>query len=593
MANILVIDDEESIRFTFEHFLREAGHEVVCAGTYDEALARVSQMECDVIFSDIILDGKTGVDFLRECRERNLSCPVIMITGYPTLETAYDAVRLGAFDYLTKPIEPPTLLHVTELALQHKRVTAEKEEYRSRLDAIFSSVEDSIMTVNRDLVVIETNEAAKNICGFDPESIGKDMRSLKFGCKGTCLDALKQTIETGQSVKARRFECRQNENAPKIVNLSTYPLIDRRGRFTGGVMVVRDETRIANLERDLGERQHLHNMLGKSRQMQKIYSMIEVLANVESSVLITGESGTGKELAAEAVHYLGARKNKPLVKVNCSALSESLLESELFGHVKGAFTGALHEKVGRFQKADGGTIFLDEIGDLSPKVQATLLRVLQEKQFERVGDSTPVRVDARVIAATNKDLEEKVRLGEFRADLLFRLRVVEVVLPPLRERHGDIPLLVEHFLKVFNRKMNMRIEAVSSDVERILPDYSWPGNIRELQYALEHAFVLCADRAVISVDHLPLHIRDVCLREASRTHVSSFGTTKNGKPAAIVQALEKTAWNKQGAARLLGIDRKTLYRNIAKYRIATLKKMLVALSPICSDILELLELAMI
>jgi two-component system, NtrC family, response regulator HydG len=553
-------------------FLRQAGHEVVCAGTYAEALARVSQMGCDVIFSDIPLDGKTGVDFLRECRERNLSCPVIMITGYPTLETAYDDVRLGAFDYLTKPIEPATLLHVTELALQHKRVTDEREEYRSRLDAIFSSVEDSIMTVDRDLVVTETNEATKNICGFDRESIGKDMRSLKFGCKGKCLEALKQTIETGQSVKARRFECRQKENPPKIVNLSTYPLMDRRGLFTGGVMVVRDESCIANLERDLGERQRSHNMLGKSRQMQKIYSLIEALADVESTVLITGESGTGKELVAEALHYLGSRKNKPLVKVNCSALSESLLESELFGHVKGAFTGAAHDKVGRFQKADGGTIFLDEIGDLSPKVQATLLRVLEEKQFERVGDSTRVRVDARVIAATNKDLEEKVRLGEFRADLLFRLRVVEVVLPPLRERREDIPLLVEHFLKELNRKINMEIEAVSSDVERILLDYSWPGNIRELQYALEHAFVFCDELRVICVDHLPLHIREACLGEASQTHVSSIGTTKDGKPAAIVQALEKTAWNKKSAARLLGIDRKTLYRNIAKYHIATLRK---------------------
>lgn len=593
MANIVVVDDEESLRFTFQRFLRQAGHEVVCAGTCDEGLARVFEMESDLIFSDVLLDGKTGVDFLRECRERNLSCPVIMITGYPTLETAYDAVRLGAFDYLTKPIEPATLLHVTELALQHKRVTDEKEEYRSRLDAIFRSVEDSIVTVDRDLVVTEVNEAAKNICGFDRESIGKDMMSLKFGCKGKCLDALKQTIDSGQSVKARRFECRQKENRAKIVNLATYPLIDRRGRFTGGVMVVRDETRIAHLECDTGERQGLHNMLGKSRQMQKIYSMVEVLANVESSVLISGESGTGKELAAEAMHYLGTRKNKPLVKVNCSALSESLLESELFGHVKGAFTGAVHDKIGRFQKADGGTIFLDEIGDLSLKVQATLLRVLQEKQFERVGDSTPIRVDARVIAATNKDLEEKVRLGEFRADLLFRLRVVEVVLPPLRERHGDVPLLVGHFLKVFNRKMNMKIEAVSSDVERILLDYSWPGNIRELQYALEHAFVLCGDRAVISVDHLPLHIRDVRVRESSRTRVASFGTTKDGKPAAIVQALEKTAWNKQGAARLLGIDRKTLYRNIAKYRIATLKKMLVGLVPIWSDIQELLQLTVI
>ena len=566
MGNILVLDDEESLRFTFEHFLRDAGHEVLCAGTYDEAVARVSQTEFDVIISDIILGGKSGVDFLRECRKRNLSCPVIMITGYPAIQTAADVVRLGAFDYLPKPIEPETLLHVTELALQHKRVTDENEDSRSRLDTIFSSVEYSIITVSKDLVVTELNQAAKTLCGFDHEVVGKDLRSLEFGCKGRCLRALEKTSAKRQPVRAQRFECRQENNPTKSMNLSTYPLTDRRGSFTGAAMVCRDETRIAAYEGNVGERRSLHNMVGKSGQMQRIYSLLEVLANVGSSVLISGESGTGKELVAEALHYLGMRKNRPLVKVNCSALSESLLESELFGHVRGAFTGAIHDKVGRFQKADGGTIFLDEIGDLSPKVQVTLLRVLEGKQIERVGDSTPVRIDARVITATNKNLEEKVKLGEFRADLLFRLRVVEVALPPLRERLEDIPLLVEHFVKELNRKMNMAINGVSPDVEGILLTYPWPGNIRELQYALEHAFVLCQE-GTITVEHLPPYIRSV-----SPSHAYSFGKTQSAKPQAIIEALEKTAWNKKGAARLLGIDRKTLYRSIAKYNIAAVRK---------------------
>jgi two-component system, NtrC family, response regulator HydG len=562
MARILVLDDEESIRFTFESFLAEVGHEVACAAGYDEALAGISQMECDLIFSDILLEGRTGLEFLRECRGRGVSCPVVMITGYPDVETASEAIRLGAFDYIPKPIELETLLHITDRALQHKRITDEKERYRAHLDAIFRSVEDAIVTVDSGLMVTEINDAAKNICGFGREAIGQELGSLELGCKGKCLEALKGTIENGRSVSACRLECRHNGNSPRIVNLSTYPLMDGRGTFSGAVMVMRDEMRVVRLEQDLCERKRLHNILGKSRRMQKIYSLIEALADVDSTVLITGESGTGKELVADALHHLGARRQKPLVKVNCSALSESLVESELFGHVKGAFTGAATERVGRFQKANGGTIFLDEIGDLSPKVQASLLRVLQKKEFERVGDSTPIKVDVRVVAATHKDLQEKVKLGEFREDLLFRLKVVELSLPPLRERREDIPLLVEHFLKEFNRMMKREVVGISLEVEGIFREYSWPGNIRELEHALEHAFVVC-DQDTISTSHLPSQ-----LKVATHSGVSFTRGKHAIEPQAIVQALEKTAGNKKRAARLLGIDRKTLYRHLAKDKIA-------------------------
>jgi two-component system, NtrC family, response regulator HydG len=561
MGRILVIDDEEGIRFTFQSFLAEAGHQVACATDYDEALASISRTEYDLIFSDIILEGRTGLEFLRECREQFPSCPVVMVTGYPDVETASDAVRLGAFDYIPKPIEQEALLHVTGLALQHKRVADEKERYRLHLDAVFRSVEDTIVTVDRGLVVTEINDAAKTICGLDRGAIGQKLGSLEMGCGARCLEALGDTIEHRRSVKAHRIECGGNGRPPRIVNLSTYPLMDRQGAFFGAVLVVRDETRVVRLERDLCERQRLHNILGKSRRMQKIYPLIEALADVESTVLITGESGTGKELVAEALHHLGARRHKPLVRVNCSALSESLVESELFGHVKGAFTGAACERVGRFQKADGGTLFLDEIGDLSPKVQSSLLRVLQKQEFERVGDATPVKVDVRIVTATHKDLEEKVRLGEFREDLLYRLKVVEVALPPLRDRREDIPLFVEHFLKEFNRKLKKEIVAISSDVERLFMEYAWPGNVRELEHALEHAFVLC-DQETIACSHLPSH-----LKNAARNGASFSGGKQAVAPQAIVQALQRTAGNKKRAARLLGIDRKTLYRNIEKYKI--------------------------
>ena len=236
--------------------------------------------------------------------------------------------------------------------------------------------------------------------------------------------------------------------------------------------------------------------------MQKIYALIKALAGVQTTVLITGESGTGKELVAEALHLAGDRSHKPLVKVNCSALPESLLESELFGHVKGAFTGAIRDNIGRFHRADGGTIFFDEIGDISPKVQLKLLRVLEEHEFERVGSSATTKVDVRLIAATNKNLFEQVGQGELREDLYYRLKVIEIRLPPLRERHEDIPLLIEHFRKGFNAKFKKNIEAISADVLKAFLKHPWPGNVRELEHTMEHAFVFC-NHNIITFDNLP------------------------------------------------------------------------------------------
>ena len=281
----------------------------------------------------------------------------------------------------------------------------------------------------------------------------------------------------------------------------------------------------------------------------------------QQSVLITGETGTGKELIAEALHYRGRRCHKPLVKVNCSALSENLLESELFGHVKGSFSGAILDRTGRFQRANGGTIFLDEIGDISPRTQLQLLRVVQEKEFERVGDSTPIKVDVRIVAATNQRLHEKVRRGDFREDLYYRLKVVEVIMPPLRERKEDIPLLLNHFLNKFNKKLNKEIVAVSADVQKIFMNYSWPGNVRELEHTLEHAFIICRQNT-ITTDCLPLALKDFI-----GTKISASGDLGTDESHAILHALEKTSWNKARAARLLGMSRRTIYRKIKEFNI--------------------------
>jgi transcriptional regulator with GAF, ATPase, and Fis domain len=320
-------------------------------------------------------------------------------------------------------------------------------------------------------------------------------------------------------------------------------------------------TRLDILERELDARSRFHGIIGRSRKMQHIYRLLEDLAKTDTTVLIAGESGTGKELVARALHYGGLRAAKPMISVNCSALSENLLESELFGHVKGAFTGAVGNRIGRIEAAGGGTLFLDEIGEISPVIQIKLLRVLQEKTFERVGDVKPVKANLRIITATHHNLIEKVRAGQFREDLYYRLKVFEIGVPPLRDRLEDIPLLVDHFCERFNGVSGKEIRGVTDDVLRLFMDYRWPGNIRELEHALEHAFVLCRE-AVITMDHIPLEISR--LPEASREACTSTGAVSR---EILVAGLEKSGWNKAKAARYLGMSRQTMYRMIDKHNI--------------------------
>lgn len=565
-ARILIIDDEEGIRFTFKRFLTSEDYDVATAEDFDEAVDCVSKSDFDVIFADIILKGKSGIDVLREIKKRRIDCPVIMITGYPNIETASEAIRLGAFDYIPKPIQRDTLLHAIDVALQHKAVIVEKEKYRLNLEAIFRSVKDAIISVDKDLVLLETNEAANSICGLTRNDIGKAFSALSGSCNGKCVEALTETITTKKSVELSSLDCQFKHRKEQTVSLTTFPLIDRHDKFSGAIMVIRDETRLTGLEKELNERQKFHRMIGESKNMQDVYSLIELLTDVETTVLITGESGTGKELVAEALHYKGNRSSNTLVKVNCSALSENLLESELFGHVRGAFTGAIKDKVGRFQMADGGTIFLDEIADISPKIQIKLLRVLQEKEFERVGDSKTSKVDVRVVTATNQNLSEKVNRGEFREDLYYRLNVMKINLPPLRERREDIPLLVNHFMKKFNKKFAKDIKSISKDVEKLFMDYNWPGNVRELEHTIEHAFILCRQSA-ITIAHLPPE-----MKTHSSNDMSISGNGNIDDPEVILSALEKAAWNKTKAAALLGISRRSIYRKIKEFNIVEEKE---------------------
>ena len=570
MSRILLIDDEETLRFTFSGFLENAGYEVETAHDFESALSALKSREFDLILADIVLAGASGMDLLREIKQRGIDAPVVMITGHPSLETASQAMRLGAFDYVAKPVRREALLKVAGHALRHKalleeksRLQAESQRYFSHLEAIFRSVTEGIVAVDTGLRVAQANQAAEAICGFDAkEAQGMNWGELDCDCTQACRKVLNLALEGRVPVKRQRLTCWQDGNRQQLVIANATPLQDQSGRHLGAVLVLRDISRLAQLERELEERRGFHRLVGASPAMQRVYQLLEDLADTDATAVITGESGTGKELVSEALHFSGPRREKPLVKVNCSALAESLLESELFGHVRGAFTGAVKDKTGRFELAHGGSLMLDEVGDISPRIQLKLLRVLQEKEFERVGEARTRQVDVRIIACTNQDLKAKVAEGLFREDLYYRLKVVEVNLPPLRERRGDIPLLTEHFLAKFRFKYNKNIQELSPEFMELLLNHNWPGNVRELEHALEHAFVICRGQT-LEPEHLPPELR---LSGQAQTLGKLARAKLEGNE--LREALERCRWNKARAARELGISRQTLYRRMKRHKVS-------------------------
>ena len=561
-SRILVVDDEESIRYTFRSFLEDDGHETITAASYEEGLAFLREMNFDLVYVDIILEGRSGIELLRDSRPYAGSTDFIIITGAPSVETAANAMRLGALDYVVKPIRHGALMRITEKALNHRALRQAEENYRLNLEAIFRSVRDAIITVDEELTVVEVNQAAEAICGIRRgEATNRPLADIPRECSGLCLEALRETVARKERIDIPCVECAAEDDPDQIVSITATPLLRQDGSASGGVMVIRNETRLVELERCVAETRQLGKIVGTSEAIQGVFTMIQALADVRTSVLITGESGTGKELVADALHAAGSRCDQNLVKVNCAALSEGLLESELFGHVRGAFTGAVKDKIGRFQRADYGSIFLDEIGEMTPAMQLRLLRVLETMEFERVGDSKPIKVDVRVIAATNRDLEQKVKTGQFREDLFFRLKVVEIKLPPLRERRDDIPLLVQHFLDKFNDKFSKKVSRVSESVMELFTRYHWPGNVRQLENTLEHAFVLCR-RNVITRSELPTDF----MPGATPTQ-SLHEANGDAEIRAIRAALKQAEHNKSEAARLLGISRRTLYRKLERHQI--------------------------
>ncbi len=430
------------------------------------------------------------------------------------------------------------------------------------LETILGSIGDGVFTVDEDWKITFFNQAAETITGVPrEEAIGSrccDVFRASI-CETDC--ALRQTMNTGKPIVNRAVYIINSEGKRIPISISTSLLRDNKGRIIGGVESFRDLTHVERLRKELQKSYSFEDIVSKSPAMQKIFEILPTISLSDSTVLIEGESGTGKELIARAIHNLSSRKNKRLITVNCGALPDTLLESELFGYKAGAFTDARKDKPGRFQLADGGTLFLDEIGDVSSALQVRLLRVLQERTFEPLGDVETVKVDVRIIAATNQNLAELVEKGSFRRDLFYRINIIHMILPPLRDRKEDIPLLIEHFIGKLNQIHGKDINGVSPDVLKIVMNHDYPGNIRELENVLEHAFVLCSG-GIILAQHLP----DGLL--ASKTASASTAETMEELEAQfLTTALERNNWNRTAVAKELGIHKTTLYRKIHKLNI--------------------------
>lgn len=449
-TRILIVDDEVDALDLMEELFQKNGYDTYTASNGVEALNILRETEVDIMISDIFMPEMDGMSLLDTVSKKYQEISVLMITAHGTIETAVEAMKKGAKDYILKP------LHLDEIVA--------KVETMSQLK--------SLIKENRYL---------------------KDKLSKKFN-----------------------FE----------------------------------------------------NIIGKNKKMQELFELIRDIAKTSSTVLIRGESGTGKELIANAIHFNSDRIEKPFVKVNCAVLAENLLESELFGHVKGAFTGAIKDKIGRFELAHGGTIFLDEIGDISPNMQLKLLRVLQEGEFERVGGTETKKVDVRILAATNRNLEEAMKSGNFRQDLYYRLNVIPLDVPPLRERKDDIPLLVAYFLEKFSADFKKRIEAVEDDAMQYLQSYDWPGNIRELENLMERAIVLNKN-GILTVKDFPISVSNAESEEEINIQVNNDLTevVDNFERKIILKALRENNFNKLRTAEKLGIHRSTFMSKLKKYEI--------------------------
>ncbi len=436
-------------------------------------------------------------------------------------------------------------------------------------DIIFNTIPHGIFTVNADGQITSFNSAAESMTGWSrDDAIGRPCREVfRAGHCGTCF--LRDSIEEGEPHRDREVVIHRRDGVELPVAVSTAGLRNRKGRMIGGVEMFRDLRQVDALRKELRGTYTCDDIVSKSAAMKEVRDLLPLVARSDSTVLIEGEPGTGKELVARAIHNLGARSAGPFVAVNCGALPDTMVEAELFGHKRGAFTDAKQDKPGRFALAEGGTLLLDEVGDISWSVQVKLLRVLQEKEYVPIGGTRSIKANVRILAATNKDLSREVANGRFRQDLFFRLNVVRIVLPPLRSRWEDIPILARHFIDRFNALQGRRITGISERSMAALAAYVFPGNVRELENAIEHGFVVCAGDTIRS-DDLPPHIRGGQSLHTQAPKMPDIVSSRldTAESAAIREALDQHNGNRTMTAKALGISRNTLWRKMKRHDLS-------------------------
>ena len=453
------------------------------------------------------------------------------------------------------------------LAEEIQQKTSELINQKNKLDAIFNSNIEGTFTIDNDWNVTSFNTSAEKITGYKKfEAIGKKCWDIFNSsiCRNGCH--MEETVQKGKPMIGNELEILHKGGKIIPIRVNSAILLNNKNENIGAVETFMDISEIRNLSAHLREVFKYENIIGRNKEIKQIISVLESVSQTDSSVLITGESGTGKELAARAIHLNSSRKTGPFIAVNCSAFVESLIESELFGHEKGAFTGAIKTKIGRFELAQGGTLFLDEIGDLSTAVQTKLLRVLETHEFERVGGNKSIKMATRIIAATNKNLAEEISAGRFREDLFYRINVINIHLPPLRERMDDFPLLVNHFIESFNKKFNKHIKQFSSSAYDLVMDYNWPGNIRELENVIEHCFVLC-NGDIIQVECLPKRLREPGKKTIVLNNPDVQKGFKETEKELIISVLKKNNYSRAEAAKELNINPSTLWRKMKKLGI--------------------------
>jgi PAS domain S-box-containing protein len=437
---------------------------------------------------------------------------------------------------------------------------------------ILDSIADGVFTVDHEGRITSFNKAAETITGFSKkEAVGQYCHEIFRSnlCFEAC--ALKHTAETTEPIVNLEVNVLNRDNREIPISISTAVVRDEKGNVVGAVETFRDLSLIKELRKEISSSYSFHDILGRSKSMLDLFHILPDIAQSDATVLIEGESGTGKELFAAAIHNLSTRKDRPLIKVNCAALPETLLESELFGYKKGAFTDARRDKPGRFRQANGGTMLLDEIGDMSKGTQVKLLRVLEQKEFEPLGSTKSEKVDVRIIAATNRDLMEMMHRREFREDLFFRINVIRLSIAPLRERREDIPLLIDHFMERINLKQSKQIKKVSPSALRLLLNYDFPGNVRELENIIEHAIILTKG-IEIQPRNLPSYLTNKQRDPLPRAEISEeqdLAVLEKIERDLVASALERNGGNTGAAAKELGIHRTTLWRKMKRYHLPT------------------------